>query len=335
MRHLHLLRGFATCLSLVIAAGLLTIPTAQAKEIVIKFSHVTSGKKHPKYLAAEEFAKRVNERLAGRVRVEVYPGGQLFNDKAVLIELIKGKSVQMAAPSLSKFEAITKKFRIFDLPFLFNDINAVNAFQGSAHGKALLGSMEKKGVLGLAYWHNGMKQMSANKPLIKPADAKGLKFRVQQSDVLVAQFRQLGATPQKMAFKEVYGALQTGVVDGQENTWSNIYSKKFFEVQDGVTETDHGVIDYAVVVSKRFWNGLPKDIRVELNAIMAEVTSDRNGMARSLNLANRQKILDSGSTINTLSKAQREAWRQAMKPVWNQFADQIGQDLLKAAQSAK
>ncbi len=335
MRHLHLLRGFATCLSLVIAAGLLTIPTAQAKEIVIKFSHVTSGKKHPKYLAAEEFAKRVNERLAGKVRVEVYPGGQLFNDKAVLVELIKGKSVQMAAPSLSKFEAITKKFRIFDLPFLFNDINAVNAFQGSAHGKALLRSMEKKGILGLAYWHNGMKQMSANKPLIKPADAKGLKFRVQQSDVLVAQFKQLDATPQKMAFKEVYGALQTGVVDGQENTWSNIYSKKFFEVQDGVTETDHGVIDYAVVVSKRFWNGLPKDIRVELNAIMAEVTSDRNGMARSLNLANRKKILDSGSTINTLTKAQREAWRAAMKPVWSQFAGQIGHDLLKAAQAAK
>ncbi len=335
MRHLYLLRYLTTCLSLVIAIGLIATPIAQAKEIVIKFSHVTSGKKHPKYLAAEEFAKRVNERLAGKVRVEVYPGGQLFNDKAVLIELIKGKSVQMAAPSLSKFEAITKKFRIFDLPFLFNDINAVNAFQGSTHGKALLRSMEKKGILGLAYWHNGMKQMSANKPLIKPADAKGLKFRVQQSDVLVAQFKQLGATPQKMAFKEVYGALQTGVVDGQENTWSNIYSKKFFEVQNGVTETDHGVIDYAVIVSKRFWSKLPKDIRTELNAIMAEVTSDRNGMARSLNLENRQKILDASSTINTLSKAQREAWRQAMKPVWNQFADQIGHDLLKAAQSAK
>ncbi|MDP6884066.1 MAG: DctP family TRAP transporter solute-binding subunit, partial [Rhodospirillales bacterium] len=297
----------------------------------IKFSHVTSGQAHPKYLAADEFAKRVNERMKGKVRVEVYPGGQLFDDKQVLIELIKGKAVQMAAPSLSKFEAITKKFRIFDLPFLFDNIDAVNQFQASKHGKAILNSLSKKGILGLAYWHNGLKQMSAKNALLKPADAKGLKFRVQQSDVLVAQFKQLGATPQKMAFKEVYGALQTGVVDGQENTWSNIYSKKFFEVQDGVTETDHGIIDYAVIVSKRFWEGLPADIRGELETIMAEVTNDRNGLSRKLNLDNRQKVLDAGGTIRTLSGEQRQAWSKAMQPVWDQFADEIGHDLIKAA----
>ncbi len=308
-------------------------PAVDAKEIIIKFSHVTSGKKHPKYLAAEEFAKRVNQQMKGKVRVEVYPGGQLFDDKSVMIELIKGRAVQMAAPSLSKFEAITKKFRIFDLPFLFNDINALNAFQASKHGKAILKSLEKKGIAGLAYWHNGMKQMSANKPLISPADAKGLKFRVQQSDVLVAQFRQLGATPQKMAFKEVYGALQTGVVDGQENTWSNIYSKKFFEVQDGVTETDHGIIDYAVIVSKRCWSKLPNDIRTQLEKIMAEVTADRNGLARQLNLLNRQKILDSKGTIRTLTAAQRAEWKAAMKPVWSKFAKEIGPDLIKAAEA--
>ncbi len=315
------------------AAALFAAPAAQAQEIVIKFSHVTSGKAHPKYLAAEEFAKQVNTRMKGKVRVEVYPGGQLFNDKDVLIELIKGKSVQMAAPSLSKFEAITKKFRIFDLPFLFDNIEALNAFQASPSGQKILKSMENKGILGLAYWHNGMKQMSANRPLIRPEDAKGLKFRVQQSDVLVAQFEQLGAIPQKMAFAEVYGALQTGVVDGQENTWSNIYSKKFFEVQDGITETDHGVIDYAVVVSKRFWMGLPPDIRTELEAILAEVTQSRNKLARQLNLENRQKILDAGGVIRTLTKEQKQAWRDAMKPVWDKFSDQIGPDLIKAAQS--
>ena len=304
-----------------------------AEEIVIKFSHVTSGKAHPKYLAAEEFAKRVNERMKGKVRVEVFPGGQLFDDKAVLIELIKGTAVQMAAPSLSKFESITKKFRIFDLPFLFNDINAVNAFQASKDGQSILKTLEKKGIMGKAYWHNGMKQMSANKPLVSPTDANGLKFRVQQSDVLVAQFKQLGATPQKMAFKEVYGALQTGVVDGQENTWSNIYSKKFFEVQDGVTETDHGIIDYAVVVSKKFWMGLPGDIRSELDSILIEVTNDRNKMSRELNLANRAKVLDAKGTIRTLDKGQKDAWRKAMKPVYAQFADQIGQDLIDAAAS--
>ncbi len=316
-----------------VAATMLFAAPVLAKEIVIKFSHVTSGKAHPKYLAVEEFAKRVNERLKGKVRVEVYPGGQLFNDKAVLLELIKGKAVQMAAPSLSKFETITKKFRIFDLPFLFNDINAVNAFQASKEGQSILKALEPKGILGKAYWHNGMKQMSANKPLVNPSDAKGLKFRVQQSDVLVAQFKQLGATPQKMAFKEVYGALQTGVVDGQENTWSNIYSKKFFEVQDGVTETDHGVIDYAVIVSKRFWMGLPGDIRAELDAILKEVTADRNGLSRKLNLANKQKILDAKGTVRNLNAAQKDAWRKAMKPVWDQFAGQIGTDLIKAAQS--
>ena len=305
----------------------------KAAEIVIKFSHVTSGKTHPKYLAAEEFAKRVNERMKGKVRIEVFPGGQLFDDKAVLIELIKGKAVQMAAPSLSKFETITKKFRIFDLPFLFNDINAVNAFQASTGGQSILKALESKGILGKAYWHNGMKQMSANKPLLKPEDAKGLKFRVQQSDVLVAQFRQLDATPQKMAFKEVYGALQMGVVDGQENTWSNIYSKKFFEVQDGVTETDHGVIDYAVVVSKRFWMGLPDDIRSELDAILMEVTNDRNKLSRALNLKSRQKVIDGGGTVRTLTGEQKEAWRKAMKPVWDKFSNEIGADLIKAAQS--
>ena len=314
------------------AAMLFAAPAVQAAEIVIKFSHVTTGKTHPKYLAAELFAKRVNEKMKGKVRVEVYPGGQLFDDVSILVELIKGKSVQMGASSLSKYETLTKKFRIFDLPFLFDNIEAVNAFQMSKDGKALLRSMEKKGILGLTYWHNGMKQMSANKPLLLPEDAKGLKFRVQQSDVLVAQFKQLGSTPQKMAFAEVYQALQTGVVDGQENTWSNIYSKKFFEVQDGTTETDHGIIDYLVIVSKRFWEGLPGEIRGELEAILKEVTAERNGLARSLNLKSRQKVIDNGGKIVKLTKEQRAAWKKAMKPVWDQFADEIGRDLLKAAE---
>ncbi len=319
-------------LAAVVAAGLVAAgPIAKAEEIVIKFSHVTSGTTHPKYLAADEFAKRVNERMAGRVRVEVYPGSQLFNDDKLLIELIKGTSVQMGSPSLSKFETITKKFRIFDLPFLFDDIEAVNAFQQSDHGQEILHSMENKGILGLTFWHNGMKQMSANKPLLMPEDAAGLKFRVQQSDVLVAQFEQLDAVPQKMAFAEVYGALQTGVVDGQENTWSNIYTKKFFEVQDGVTETNHGILDYAVIVSKRFWEGLPDDIRDELHAILMEVTNDRNDLSRQLNLDNRQKIIDAGGVVRTLNADQRAAWKAAMQPVWDRFADEIGPDLIRAA----
>ena len=275
----------------------------------------------------------MNERMAGKVKIEVYPNSQLYNDDKVL-EAMQLGDVQMAAPSLSKFEKYTKKFRIFDLPFLFDDINAVDRFQSSAAGQKLLHSMEKKGLLGLVYWHNGMKQMSANKPLLMPSDAKGLKFRIQTSDVLEEQFKTLGSNPQKMAFSEVYGALQTGVIDGQENTWSNIYTKKFFEVQDGTTETDHGVIDYLVVTSADFWNGLPDDIRTELSAILKEVTEERNALSAKINQENRQKILDAGGTIRTLNAEQRQAWKDAMKPVWDKFSDQIGADLIEAAQAS-
>ena len=328
------MRIVKTALAATLAVGLLGSVAAKAEEIVIKFSHVTSGTTHPKAIAANEFAKRVNEEMKGRVRVEVFPGGSLFNDDDLLIELIKGKSVQMGSPSLSKFEPLTKKFRIFDLPFLLEDIHAVNRFQQSAKGQELLRSMEKKGILGMTFWHNGMKQMSANKPLLLPSDAKGLKFRVQQSDVLVAQMEALGATAQKLAFKEVYGALQTGVVDAQENTWSNIYSKKFFEVQDGVTETNHGILDYAVIVSRRFWEGLPKDIRADLERILNEVTAERNKQSYDLNQASRAKILENGGAIRTLTPQQRAAWVAAMKPVWAKFEDEIGADLIAAAQAS-
>ncbi len=306
---------------------------AQAKEIVIKFSHVTSPKGHPKGEAATLFAKRVNKELKGKVRVEVFPNGQLYNDSKVLEALLLG-NVQMAAPSLSKFEQYSLKYRIFDLPFVFKNIEAVNKFQQSAKGKELLLAMQDKGLLGLTYWHNGLKQLSANKPLLLPSDAKGLKFRIQTSDVLTAQFKAVQASPQKMAFAEVYGALQTGVVDGQENTWSNIYTKKFFEVQDGITESNHGILDYLVVTSASFWNGLPADIRKDLSRILAEVTQERNAISRKINLENRAKIVKSGTAVRELTAAQRKAWVKAMRPVWKQFRGDIGKDVLKAALSA-
>ncbi len=316
------------------AVTLLVAPSpAQAKEIVIKFSHVTSPKGHPKGEAATLFAKRVNEELKGKVRVEVFPNGQLYNDSKVLEALLLG-NVQMAAPSLSKFEQYSLKYRIFDLPFVFKDIEAVNKFQQSAKGKKLLLAMQDKGLLGLTYWHNGLKQLSANKPLLLPKDAKGLKFRIQTSDVLTAQFEALQASPQKMAFAEVYGALQTGVVDGQENTWSNIYTKKFFEVQDGITESNHGILDYLVVTSASFWNGLPSDIRNDLTRILAEVTQERNAISRKINLENRAKIVKSGTAVRELTAAQRKAWVKAMRPVWKKFRGDIGKDILKAALSA-
>lgn len=300
-------------------------------EIVIKFSHVTNTDKHPKGLAASLLEKRVNEEMDGKACMEVFPQSTLYNDDQVLEAMLQG-DVQMAAPSLSKFEQFTKIFRIFDLPFVFKNIEAVDEFQNSEAGMAMKSSMERRGLSGLAFWHNGMKQMSANKPLVSPADADGLKFRVQPSEVIKAQMEAIGVSPQPMAFSEVYGALQTGVVDGQENTWSNIYGQKFFEVQDGVTETNHGVLDYMVVTSTDWWNGLPEDVRTQLATIVEEVTTERNAAVGQVDMDARQAIVDAGSSIVELTPEQREEWVAAMKPVWEQFVGDIGQENIDAAQ---
>ena len=302
-------------------------------ELVIKFSHVTNTDKHPKGIAAALLERRVNTQMNGIACMQVFPNSTLYDDNKVLEAMLNG-DVHMAAPSLSKFEKFTKKFRIFDLPFLFKDVAAVDRFQNSVDGQRLKNAMKRRGLIGLAFWHNGMKQISANRPLILPQDARGLKFRVQASDVLVAQFEQLGASPQKMAFKEVYGALQTGVVDGQENTWSNIYGKKFFEVQDGVTESNHGILDYLVVTSVNWWEGLPATVRDQLATIVSEVTAVRNNESTRVNRLNRENIIKAGGVVRQLTDAQRQAWVAAMRPVWKTFEPDIGADLLAAAQRA-
>jgi len=304
----------------------------QPGEIVIKFSHVTNTDKHPKGIAATLLESRVNEEMDGKACMEVFPNSTLYDDNKVLEALLQG-DVQLAAPSLSKFETFTKKFRLFDLPFVFKDIEAVDAYQASEGGRELLNSMRRKGLQGLTYWHNGMKQLSADRPLLTPSDAAGLKFRVQPSDVLVAQFQALGANPQKMAFSEVYGALQTKVINGQENTWSNIYGKKFFEVQDGVTESNHGIIDYLVVTSTSWWAGLPDDVRDQFGQILSEVTGERNAAAAAVNQENKELILSAGGVVNTLTGEQRTAWVDAMKPVWAQFEEDIGKDVIDDAVS--
>ncbi|MEL0013143.1 MAG: TRAP transporter substrate-binding protein [Alphaproteobacteria bacterium] len=321
--------GLATAFTLAAAPAFAACDNG---EIVIKFSHVTNTDKHPKGIAATLLAKRVNEEMNGKACMEVFPNSSLYDDNKVLEAMLNG-DVQMAAPSLSKFETFTKKFRLFDLPFVFENIDAVDRYQTSADGQKLLKSMERKGLLGLAFWHNGMKQLSASKPLLEPGDAKGLKFRVQPSEVLVAQFEALGANPQKMAFSEVYGALQTKVVDGQENTWSNIYGRKFFEVQDGVTETNHGIIDYLVVTSTEWWKSLPADVRDQLSKIMAEVTEARNSESTAVNEDAKKLVIDAGGTVRQLTPAQRKAWIEAMKPVWEKFQDEIGIDTIEAAVS--
>jgi len=311
------------------------VSVAQAQQpIVIKFSHVVA-EKTPKGQAALKFKELAEKYLPGKVQVQVFPNSQLFGDDRELDALLLG-DVQFLATSLSKFDRYTKKLQVYDLPFLFENLEAVDRFQHSATGKALLDSMVPKGIKGLAYWHNGMKQMSTDKDkLRRPEDVKGLKFRIQQSDVLEAQFRAVGANPQKMAFSEVYQALQTGVVDGQENTWSNIYSQKYFEVQKTIAVTNHGVVDYMAITNTKWWNGLPADIRKGLQEAMDEATKYGNGIANEFNERDRKRVAEAGKArIQELDKADLAAWQKAMAPVWKKFEPDIGKDLIEAAQKS-
>ena len=304
-----------------------------ADPISIKFAHVVA-EHTPKGQGALLFKKLAEERLPGQVKVEVYPNSSLFGDGKEMEALLLG-DVQLLAPSLAKFEHYSKPIQIFDLPFLFTDFQALDRFQQSPQGQALLKSMEGKGITGLGYWHNGMKQLSANKALYEPKDARGLKFRVQASAVLDEQFKALRAAPRKMSFAEVYQGLQTGVVNGTENTWSNYESQNVYEVQKFFTESNHGAIDYMVITNTKFWNGLPEEVRKTLDEVMAEVTVEVNKQAEALNQTSRQRIADSGnSEIITLTPEQRELWREAMRPVWKKFESDIGPDVIAAAEQA-
>jgi C4-dicarboxylate-binding protein DctP len=312
-----------------LAASLIAAPLAAAP-IVIKFSHVVA-ENTPKGQMANKFKELVEQRLGDKVVVEVYPNSQLFGDNKVLQAMLLG-DVQLAAPSLSKFQSFTRKLQLYDLPFLFKDMDAVERFQQSAAGQELLNSIQKKGLVGLGYIHNGMKQLSSSQPLRVPADAAGLKFRIMTSDVLAAQFEAVDAQPLKKPFSEVFTLLQTKAIDGQENTWSNIYSKKFFEVQPYITESNHGLLDYMVVTSAEFWMDLPDDIRTEVKKALDEAIVFGNDVAAKKAINDRQRIADSGrSEIITLKPEQRAQWVEVMKPVWKQFEDEIGKDLIDAA----
>jgi C4-dicarboxylate-binding protein DctP len=284
----------ARAITILGAAMLFTACSSDSPDapILIKFPHVTAPAT-PKGRAADYFKQLVDERLAGRVEVEIYPSGQLMSDDDSLDALAFGE-VQMIAISLSKLDRLTQKFQVFDLPFLFPDLQTVERFQASPEGLELLESMTDKGLRGVAFLHNGMKQFGGPVAMNSPDAAKGLKFRVMESDVLQAQILQIGGNPQKMAFGEVYQALQTGAVDAQENTWSNIYSSKFYEVQDFLTETNHGYIGYLVTVNPEFWDSLPVDIRSELDAIVQEFSSWANEQAAVINNDGKQKIIESG-----------------------------------------
>lgn len=322
---MRLLTAAMTSIALALGAQ-----AAVAAPVEIKFSHVVA-ENTPKGQMAIKFKELVHERLAGKVEVEVFPNSQLFGDGKELEAMLLG-DVQLIAPSLSKFQKYTTKLQVFDLPFLFQDMAAVDRFQQSPKGQELLDSLQSKGLVGLGYLHNGMKQLSSSDPLRVPTDAAGKKFRIMTSDVLQAQFEAVDAVPLKKPFSEVFTLLQTKAIDGQENTWSNIYSKKFFEVQPYITESNHGVLDYMIVTSAEFWLSLDDDVRAELKKAMNEAIAYGNDIAAQKEGEDRQAIIDSKrSEVLTLTAEERKQWVEAMKPVWKKFEDEIGADLIEAA----
>jgi C4-dicarboxylate-binding protein DctP len=315
---------------LFVASLALAIGLAQAQEpIVIKFSHVVSADT-PKGKGALKFKELAEAKTKGKVKVEVYANSQLYKDGEEL-QMLQLGSVQMLAPSVSKFGPLgAREFELFDLPYIFDNRDELHRVTQGKIGQALFKKLDAKGILGLAYWDNGFKEMSANKPLRMPADFRGLKMRIQSSKVLDSQMRAFGATPQVMAFSEVYQALQTGVVDGTENPVSNLYTQKMNEVQKFLTLSDHGVIEYAVVVNKKFWEGLPPDVRAGLESAMKEATAYTNDIAKQENDDALAKVKATGKTqIITLTADEKKAWKKATLKVHQENEDKIGKDLIK------
>jgi C4-dicarboxylate-binding protein DctP len=322
------MRTFAIAASIAVLALGLTGPASAQSPIIIKFSHVVATDT-PKGKASEKFKELAEKYTGGKVKVEIYPNSTLYKDKEELEALQLG-SVQMLAPSNSKFGPLgIREFEVFDLPYILPDLKTLRKVTEGPLGARLLKLLDSKGITGLAYWDNGFKEMSANKKLVTPADYQGVKFRIQSSRVLQAQFKALGSLPQVMAFGEVYQALQTGVVDGQENTWSNIYTQKMHEVQKYITETNHGYIGYVVIVNKKFWDDLPADIRDPLTKAMKEATDFNNTQSQKENEDALAEIRKSGkSEIIKLTPEQDEAMRKAMEPVYKDAASRIGQPLI-------
>jgi C4-dicarboxylate-binding protein DctP len=307
----------------------LSHPASAQSVVTIKFSHVVTADT-PKGRAAERFRQLAQELTNGRVRVEIYPNSTLYKDKEELDALQLG-AVQMLAPSLGKFGQFgVREFEVFDLPYLFADRAALARVTQGDIGKMLFTILESKGITGLAYWDNGFKIFTANRPLTLPSDMKAMRVRIQPSRVIDAQMRALGAVPQVMAFSDTYRALQTGVVEGFENAPSNIYTQKMHEVQRYAVDTNHGYLGYAVIVNKKFWDGLPPDIRKALNTAVQQATEYGNEIAQNENDEALRKIAAAGTTrITRLTPAQRAQWQEAFAPVYRDAEQRLGRDFIQ------
>lgn len=310
-----------------------TLTATAATPVLIRFSHVVA-EQTPKGNGANRFKQLVEEKMAGKVVVEVFPNAKLYDDDQVFMALLND-DIQIAAPSLSKFSTMTKALQVYDLPFLFNDLLAVERFQNSETGKNLLNSLDDKGIKGLGYWPNGMRVISANRPLRSPTDLQELTLRIEPSKVIEAQYQRLGAIPVKLSFVDTRDALRRQLVEGQENTWSNIYSQRFQASQTYITETNHSFQGYMLITSKSFWDRLPTDIRSELEAILAQVTEEVKTQVSGQNRRDRQAIINEDMIkIVTLTEQEQANWRNAMTPIWQLFANQIDPAVIATAQAA-
>lgn len=329
--HFSHLLSFAAAAVLTLSA-VPAVASCDPGEKVIRFSHVTAVRGHPKGEAAAALQARINEDLNGRACMEVFPNATLFADNDEMFQALLDGDLELAAPSISKMSKLSPQFQVFDLPFMFNDLEVVINFGHTPEGEALLSAAKPKGFVGLAYWLNGLRQISANKPILRPGDVDGLTYRIQGSPVELAYYGLMGGKTKKLAFSKVYDALKSGDVDGQENSWSNIYTKKFYKVQDSITVTNHSLIAYIVVTSQAFMDSLDPELSAELTQIIAEVTHERNRFAFQLDEVNQGKILANGGKVNRLSPEGRDEWVSTLKPVWAQFEDAIGVDLIAAVQ---
>ncbi len=321
--------SLATCVGL-LPAGM-AVAECDSGEMVIRMSTVTNYDRHPTGLAATELAKRVNTEMNGLACMEVYGNSILYTDDKVIEALLKG-DIQLAAPSLGKVEEYTKLLRVFSLPFLFKNVEAVDEFQDSLTGGLMKFSMIGKGVRGLAFWHVGMTQMSASVPLDSPLDALGLSFRVLGSEIGLEQMKAVGAAGKQMPFSEVFAALESGEIDGQEDTWSNIYGKRFHRVQDSIIETNHSIVDNFVITSVEWFDSLPGNIKTQFLTILREVTEERNKAAFDVNQEARQLILDDGGRVRKLTPEERQEWVDAFRPVWEKFEDDVHPFLIEHIQ---
>lgn len=325
------MKCFMLCFCVILLLASPHAVVASDDPIVIRFSHVVS-ENTPKGVGAKLLKEMVEEQLNGRVKVEIYPTSQKFTDSQAILALLFG-DLEMAAPSFPKFRKYTNALQVFDLPFLFENVEQVHAFQDSAVGNELLSSMENLGLTGLAYWDNGMRVLSSNKPIQEPEDMRGMSFRIESSLIFQEKYKKFGALAIPMPFKRLPSALREGVVDGYENAWSNILSKELHKMRPFFTEVNSSYLGYMLVSSTKFWDSLPADVRVKLEEIIAEVTQTVNALAVERALSDKKKVVnEKGITLTKLTAEQKRHWKESMKPIWEQYRNEIGPELITAAQ---